>query len=341
MNAHAMPDPAPVLALIDAFRSSKAMFVAVSLGIFDSLERQPGSAEKLAADLQVQSEPLERLLDACVGLGLLDKHDGTYQNRPVAGTYLCRDSPHTVAGYILYSDKVLFQLWAHLENAIRHGGPQWKQAFHQDGSIFDHFFRTEEAMQDFLQGMNGFGILSSPLVVSAFDLSRFKKFVDLGGATGHLAIAACERYPEMNAIVFDLPRVIDAVRHRVSLSSVASRIEMRKGDFFCPEDLPQGDLFGLGRILHDWPDGKAAGLLRSIHERLPPGGGILLEEKLLNDDKAGPIPAQLQSLNMLVCTEGKERTLGEFRALLEAAGFTEVRGCVTGAPLDAVFAEKA
>jgi acetylserotonin N-methyltransferase len=43
---------------------------------------------------------------------------------------------------------------------------------------------------------------------------------------------------------------------------------------------------------------------------------------------------------MLVCTEGKERTLTEFRVLLESAGFTEVRGHITGAPLDAVFAVK-
>ena len=201
-----------------------------------------------------KSEPLERLLDACVGLGLLSKHDGIYKNQPVAGTYLCRDTPATLAGYILYSDKVLFQLWSNLENAIRHGGPQWKQTFHQDGGIFDHFFRTEEAMQNFLQGMHGFGILSSPLVVSAFDLSRFKTFVDLGGATGHLAIAACERYPGMNAILFDLPRVIDAVQQQISACSVASRIEIRKGDFFDAEDLPEGrrvwvgeELFTIGR----------------------------------------------------------------------------------------------
>jgi O-methyltransferase. len=32
--------------------------------------------------------------------------------------------------------------------------------------------------------------------------------VDLGGATGHLAIAACERYLELEATVFDLPEVI-------------------------------------------------------------------------------------------------------------------------------------
>jgi acetylserotonin N-methyltransferase len=43
---------------------------------------------------------------------------------------------------------------------------------------------------------------------------------------------------------------------------------------------------------------------------------------------------------MLVCTEGKERTLGEYRALVEAAGFRDVEGRFTGAPLDAVLAIK-
>ena len=48
-------------------------------------------------------------------------------------------------------------------------------------------------------------MLSSPTVVAAFDLRGFRRLVDLGGATGHLAIAACERYPELRAAVFDLP----------------------------------------------------------------------------------------------------------------------------------------
>lgn len=334
------PDPSLVIGLIEAFRSSKVLFVAVSLSIFDFLERAPASAKSLASELGCQPEPLERLLDASVGLGLLHKLDGKYRNHAVASTYLCRANPNTLVGYILYSDKALFPLWAHLENAIREGGPQWEQAFHQEGSIFDHFFRTDEAMQTFLSGMHGFGLLSSPQVVSAFDLSPFKKLIDLGGGTGHLAIAACERYPRLSAILFDLPRVIDMVRHQISLSSVASRIELLKGDFFCYEQIPQADLFGLSRILHDWPDEKVSALLQAIYERLAPGGGILLSEKLLNNDKTGPIHAQLQSVNMLVCTEGKERTLAEFRALLESAGFTEVRGHITGAPLDAIFALK-
>jgi acetylserotonin N-methyltransferase len=44
---------------------------------------------------------------------------------------------------------------------------------------------------------------------------------------------------------------------------------------------------------------------------------------------------------MLVCTEGKERTLSEYETLLKQAGFAEVCGCRNATPLDAVLALKA
>jgi acetylserotonin O-methyltransferase len=96
----------------------------------------------------------------------------------------------------------------------------------------------------------------------------------------------------------------------------------------------------MSRILHDWAEEKIHALLARIYQRLPAGGGILLAEKLLKEDKTGPSSAQLQSLNMLVCTEGKERTLGEYRQLLEDAGFSNVQGKFTGSPLDTVLAIK-
>lgn len=334
------PDPSPVLDLIEAFRRSKAMFTAVSLGVFDRLEKAPETAEALAARLQVQAEPLARLLDACVGLALLQRNGGMYSNTPVANTYLCRGSKRTLAGYILYSDDALFRLWSHLEDAIREGTPRWKQTFGVEGGIFDHFFRTEEAKQTFLQGMNGLGTLSSPKAVAAFDLSRFRHMIDLGGGTGHLAIAACERYPQMRATVFDLKEAIETARLYINDSRrLAGRIDLAAGDFF-RDELPEADLFALGRIVHDWPEGKIRPLLAKIYNRLPSGGGILLLEKLLREDRSGPLSAQLQSLNMLVCTEGRERTLEEYRSLLENAGFQDVQGRVTGSTLDAILAAK-
>jgi acetylserotonin N-methyltransferase len=332
-------DPSPVIDLVEAFRRSKAMFAAVSLGIFDLLERQPANVAAIAGELRAEPDSLERLLDACVGLKLLRRTGDSYENEPVASTYLCRRSKRALTGYVLYSNDVLFQMWSHLEDAVREGTPRWKQTFGIEGGIFDHFFRTEEAKQTFVQGMHGLGVLSSPKVVKAFDLSRFRRLVDLGGATGHLAIAACESYPQLRAVVFDLPQVIESARTQIRQSAVASRIDVAGGDFF-RDALPEADLFAMSRIVHDWAEEKIHPLLAKIYERLPAGGGILLAEKLLRDDKTGPMSAQLQSLNMLVCTEGKERSLSEYRQLLERAGFRDVKGHVTGSPLDAILALK-
>jgi acetylserotonin N-methyltransferase len=315
-----MTDPATILDLIDAFRRSKTMFTAVKLGIFDG-ERPTGAA-------------MDRLLEACAGLGLLAKRGDAYVNTPVAEEYLTRSSPRTLTGYIRYSNDALYPMWAHLDDAVIEGSNRWTQTFGTEGGLFTQFFRTPEAQRDFLMGMNGFGMISSPAVIGAFDLSRFTSFVDLGGATGHLALAARDRYPHMKATLFDLPSVIEVARE-----FTGDRVFVVAGDFFI-DRLPPGDLYAVGRILHDWTEEKIAALLKRIYDVLPGGGALLIAEKLLREDRTGTVPTLMQSLNMLVCTEGRERTLNEYSALLHGAGFREISGRVTGAPLDAVLAIK-
>jgi len=332
-------DPSTVLWLIDAFRGSKAMFTAVALGVFDRLQSRADTAERVAEEIGADPGALERLLDACAGLGLLEKCQGSYRNAPPATEFLCRSSPTSLAGYVLYSDSALYPMWADLEGAVREGSHRWERTFGAAAPIFSHFFRTEEAKRDFISGMHGFGLLSSPAVVAAFDLSRFRRLADLGGATGHLALAACDRYPDLRCVVFELPEVVALGRDYVGRSPHPGRIEIVAGDFF-RDPLPVADLYALGRILHDWREDMIQLLLRRVFESLPSGGAILLAEKLLSEDKTGPLPALLQSLNMLVCTEGRERTIAEYASLLQNAGFSEVEGRWTGAPLDAVLAVK-
>lgn len=334
-----IPDPAPVLDLMEAFRRSKTMFAAVSLGVFDALDSAPMPLAPLADKLKANADALERLLDACVNLGLLTKDQHGYAKTPVAATYLCKNSPRRLTGYINFSNGPMWKLWTHLEDAVREGKHRWTQVYGWDGPIFSHFFQDEEAKREFLMGMHGYGLISSPHIVAAFDLSRFQTIVDLGGATGHLVVAACERYPKLRGIVFDLPTAVPLARELIGETNVAERIEIVAGDFFS-DPLPSGDLYALGRILHDWTEAKIVKLLSRIYETLPSGGGVLIAEKLLDDDKTGPRWAQLQSLNMLTCTEGKERTLAEYESLLRQVGFNRVVGCRTPSPLDAILATR-
>jgi acetylserotonin N-methyltransferase len=306
-----MTTPKNILELIDAFRRSKTMFAAVKLGLFEG--ERPADCKQLP-----------RLLDACVALGLLEKDGDVYVNTAEADQYLRSDGPDSLTGYIHYSNEALYPMWAHLEDAVREGTPRWKQTFGTQGGIFSGFFRTEESKREFLKGMHGFGRISSPAVAAAFDLSQFRRLIDLGGASGHLAQAVRERYPRIEAVVFDLPEVAELYPGALA------------GDFFT-DPLPQADLYSLGRILHDWSDEQIRPLLAKIHAALPEGGGLLIAEKLLSPDN---LSAHLQSLNMLIGTEGRERSAAEYEALLGDAEFSQVESRVTGAPLDAVLAVK-
>lgn len=333
------PDPSPVLDLIEAFRRSKTMFTAVRLGLFDLLEEAPATAVELASRTNTHPEALARLLEGCVALGLVERRGDSFSNTDVAGAYLSRRSPLSLAGYVRYSDDALYRLWGELEAAVREGSPRWQQVFGSRGALFDHFYRTGEARADFLAGMHGLGLLSSPAVARVFNLSAFETLVDLGGGTGHLAIAACERYGRMRAVVYDRADVIGHALPHIDASPARDRITAAAGDFF-HDELPRASLYALGKILHDWDDERCVALLGRVRAALEPGGAVLIAEMLLDEDRCGPLSASMQSLNMLVCTEGRERTESEYRALLGAAGFGDIEARRTGAPLDALLARR-
>jgi acetylserotonin O-methyltransferase len=84
-----IPDPTVVLDLLTSFRESKAMFAAVSLGVFDALADGPQSAAALAGTIGANVASLERLLDACVGLQLLSRSPAGRERR---GEFVCEHS---------------------------------------------------------------------------------------------------------------------------------------------------------------------------------------------------------------------------------------------------------
>ncbi|XP_004400041.1 PREDICTED: acetylserotonin O-methyltransferase [Odobenus rosmarus divergens] len=111
------------------------------------------------------------------------------------------------------------------------------------------------------------------------------------------------------------------------------------GDFF-KDPLPEADLYILARVLHDWTDARCSHLLARIHRACKPGGGILVIESLLDADGRGPLTTQLYSLNMLVQTEGRERTPAQYLALLAPAGFQDFQCRRTGGIYDAILARR-
>uniref|UniRef100_A0A2K6UCA4 Acetylserotonin O-methyltransferase n=1 Tax=Saimiri boliviensis boliviensis TaxID=39432 RepID=A0A2K6UCA4_SAIBB len=282
----------------NGFMVSQVVFAACELGVFDVLAEAPGplAVAAVAAGVGASSHAMERLLDACVSLKLLQVEmrggEAFYGNTEMSRIYLSRVSPTSQCNMLLYMAKTTYHCWGRLAQAVREGKNQYLQTFGVPADeLFSAIYRSEGERVQFMQALRELWSVDGRSVLTAFDLSLFPLVCDLGG------------------------------------------------DFF-KDRLPEADLYILARILHDWADGRCSQLLERVYHSCKPGGGILVIESLLDEDRRGPLLTQLYSLNMLVQTEGQERTPSHYRALLSSAGFRDFQFKKTGLIYDAILARK-
>ncbi|XP_041663612.1 acetylserotonin O-methyltransferase [Cheilinus undulatus] len=337
--------PKKILEYMEGFLISKTVFTSCELGVYDVLlgAERPLSAEEISQAVGASLDGTQRLLAACTGLQLLNAHTDNgqvlYSNTEQASMYLTRSSPLSLYQSIQYSSRTIYLCWHYLTDAIREGKNQYEKAFGVSSTdLFQALYRSDEEMVKFMQLMNSIWNICGKDVVTAFDLSPFKVICDLGGCSGALAKQCTSAYPECSVMIFDLPKVVRTSREHF-VTEADQRISFHQGDFF-KDPLPEADLYILARILHDWPDERCIELLSQVYKACRPGGAVLLVEALLNEDGSGPLTAQLYSLNMLVQTEGRERTAAQYTSLLAAAGFTNIQHRLTGKIYDAVLGHK-
>ncbi|XP_033001757.1 acetylserotonin O-methyltransferase [Lacerta agilis] len=329
----------------NGFLISKVMFAACELGVFDLLRESEDllTSKAIAEQLGSSFQGMERLLDACVGLKLLRaevKKEGVfYGNTEISNLYLTKSSPKSQYHNLMYYSKTIYLCWHYLTDAVREGKNQYERAFGiSSKDVFEALYRSEEEMIKFMFGLNAIWSICGRDVIAAFDLSPFPVIYDLGGGAGALAQECVSLYPNCSVTIFDLPKVVQTAKKHF-VSSEERRITFHEGDFFA-DPVPEADLYILARILHDWADEKCVQLLKKVQKACKTGGGVLLVETLLNEDRSGPLESQLYSINMLVQTEGKERTPAEYSSLLTAAGFREIEIKKTGKLYDAILGRK-
>ncbi|KAM9342241.1 acetylserotonin O-methyltransferase [Pholidichthys leucotaenia] len=323
----------------------QTVFTSCELGVFDELQKaeRPLSAEEISQKVGASVDGTQRLLAACAGLQLLNtrKRGGKvfYSNTEQASEFLTHSSPQSLCQSIDYSSKTIYVCWQYLTDAVRSGRNQYEKAFGvSSADLFEAVYRSDEEMEKFMQLMNSIWNICGRDVVTIFNLSPFKVICDLGGCSGALASQCTSVYPECTVTIFDLPKVVRMSQRRF-VCKANRRIRFCEGNFF-NDSLPEAELYILARILHDWADERCIELLCKIYQACKPGGAVLVVEALLSEDGTGPLTAQLYSLNMLVQTEGRERTAAQYAALLETAGFVNIKHRLTGKIYDAVMGHK-
>ena len=324
-----LPSAIPLMALSTGFWAFKTLAAAHELDLFSKLAGGAGiTTAELAEALGLHERPAEMLLTGCAALGLLEKTAGRYRNTPLSETYLVKGKPYYFGGFVQMADKRLYRGWGKLAEALRTNRPTtWDPAV--QSSMFDG--EDPMVLELFWEAMHSLSTMTARKLGEAVDFSGFRRFLDIGGGSGAYDIELCKQYPHLRATVFDLPHVAEIAAGKIAEAGMTDRIDTAGGSFF--EQLPKHhDVHLLSMILHDWDEPKNRALLRRSFEALPSGGAVVISELLVNDEKTGPAPAALMSLNMLIETEGRNYTPAEYSAWLEEAGFRNIETVWFDAP---------
>jgi 16S rRNA G1207 methylase RsmC len=154
-------------------------------------------------------------------------------------------------------------------------------------------------------------------MLDAYDLSRFRSVVDVGGGNGLLLTAILKRYPAIQGILFDLPAVAERARAVVKDSGLSCRCHVIGGDFF--SSVPGGaDVYLMRHIIHDWEDNEAVAILRNCREAMKADGKVLVAETLIPPENEPCFAKWLDIMMLLV--GGRERTEEEYCRLFAEAG---------------------
>jgi len=312
------------------FWTSRVMLTAAELDVFTHLDDGALTSLKLAECIGCDPRATDRLLDALAALDLLEK-EGDLFSLSAEGRLLSSKQPETMLPMLLHFSG-LWRAWGQLTTVVREGKP----AARVDG-------QTDEAFRKaFIGAMDAASRELSLRIVDAFDGARFKRLLDIGGASGTYTRAFLRKNARMTAVLFDLPPVIPIAREKMEAEGLMERVVLAPGDYN-RDPLPTGcDLALLFAVIHQNSAAENLALFRKIHGVLEPGGVLLIRDFIMDSSRTTPKSGTLFALNMLVNTQsGDTYTFDEISASLGDAGFANIellRG--RGGQDDLVRAEK-
>jgi hypothetical protein len=106
------------LVRLGSYWETKILLTAIKLDIFTRLLERQKTASDLAREIEANANYLELLLNALVGVGVLEKHDDYYRNAHLAQKHLVRGMRFW---YWAHLDDLLWHTWEQLEHIILSG----------------------------------------------------------------------------------------------------------------------------------------------------------------------------------------------------------------------------
>ncbi|MEI7553912.1 methyltransferase [Candidatus Chlorohelix sp.] len=304
--------------LLKGYRTAQVLISCAELGVFEHLKEEGVSAEDLAQLTSSNPTAMARLLNAAVALQLLGKNGDLYFAEDLAHDCLLPNAPRYM-GNVLKREGAFYRRWSHLTAAVKSG---------KRPDINLHEENNTQWVRNFEMALLDTARFVGPLVAAALapyfphQDAQIANVIDVGGGHGGYSIALAEKYPKLDALVFELPEAAAVALEVITQASVTDRVKVQAGDFR-KDELGNGfDMALLFGVLVSETPPNALALLQKVYRALKPGGVVVIRGFYLGPDRASPLEATIYDLHMLLSTEaGGAQILDELIDWLQTVGF--------------------
>ncbi len=317
--------------LVAGFTYTQALLACVRVRAFEILAEGPQTAAALARRFGIPLAGTERLLAAAVALELVEQRGGGLYGLGRLGAPLVGNTAITA---MIEHHAVLYADLRDPLALLRGEGPAPALSQYWAYATADTPGALPAAQVDEYSALMS---ASQPLVaqevLDTYPLARHRCLLDVGGGQGRFLIAAGQRTPGLQLMLFDLPAVVAPATAAFAAFGLSNRAQAIGGDF-TRDTLPTGaDIASLVRVIYDHGDERALAILRAVFQALPPGGTLLLAEPMAGAPGAPRMGDAYFGMYLLAMRGGRARSAADLTALLQAAGFVQARELPTPIPL--------
>jgi len=166
------------------------------------------------------------------------------------------------------------------------------------------------------------------------------RWLDVGGGSGVWSVVWLGLNKTARGVQLDWPIVNSIAKKFVAKLGAADRFETIDGDFHTVEFGSQAyDYAIFGHIAHQEAPEDNVKIFRKFRKALKPGGTLVINDFVLNDDRTGhPFALMFASQMLLVSKGGNAWRQADYRSWLSEAGFTSVEFVPTQTPATVILA---
>lgn len=310
--------PDEILDMAGSFWVSAILKAGIELDVFSEIAAGNDTVEKVASSIKASERGVRILLNALLAFGIILKAEGKYLLTPTADQFLVKGKD-SYMGYAIFGTLRDWEALGRIAEAVKKGSP-----------VVDVYGAQSEVWEEVAIGLTPLGLATASVIGDVLGIGTKMepgvKVLDLACGSGVYGYVLLQRDPKATVTDIDWENVLRVAQKVAQDMGVADRITYKPGDILSMDyGEEEFDIAIASNILQAFSPENNRTILRGICKALKPGGTLVINDFVPDEERSRPRRALIFAVYMLIVTSGGDTyTLSEFESWLKETGFDNV-----------------